>query len=66
MPMKLWAKAGVMFFDLIPEELLIPKLFKEEFSHKDKPKVSQQMWMTRRDFLSQKFTTDWSQIPVIK
>lgn len=64
-PMKLWAKAGVMFFDLIPEGLLIPKLFTENFSHKEKPKVGQQMWMTRREFLSPKWTTDWKEIPKI-
>lgn len=65
LPLKLWAKAGVLFFDLIPEGFQIPKLFKEEFKHKDRPKVQSQMWMTRREFLSQKWTTDWGQIPKI-
>lgn len=63
LPTKLWAKAGVLFFDLIPEEFQIAKLFKEEFSHKEKPNVKSQMWMTRREFLSNKWTTDWNEIP---
>ena len=63
--MKLWAKAGVLFFDLIPEGFHIPKLFQENFEHKERPKVQSQMWMTRREFLSQKWTTDWEQVPKI-
>lgn len=64
-PMKLWAKAGVMFFDLIPENFYSPKLFVEEFEYKQKPEVTDQMWMTRRDFLSPKWTTDWRDVPKI-
>lgn len=65
LPTKLWAKAGVMFFDLVPEKFISPKLFKEDFPFKEKPKVQQQMWMTRRDFLSPKWTTDWNDVPKI-
>lgn len=63
--MKLWAKAGVMFFDLIPQNFLIPKIFTENFEHKERAKINQQMWMTRREFLSQRWTTDWKEIPKI-
>lgn len=65
MPMKLWAKAGVMFFDLISQNFLIPKIFTENFEHKERAKINQQMWMTRREFLSPKWTTDWKEIPKI-
>ncbi len=65
LPIKLWAKAGVIFFNLIPEKLMTPKLFKEKFEYRERPKPSQQMWMTRRDFLSPKWTTDWKEIPKI-
>lgn len=65
LPTKLWAKAGVLFFDLIPEGFHIPKLFKQDFEHKERPKVQSQMWMTRREFLSKKWTTDWGQVPKI-
>jgi hypothetical protein len=40
-------------------------LFKEDFEHKERPKVQSQMWMTRREFLSKKWTTDWGQVPKI-
>lgn len=66
-PMTLWARAGVIAYSLIDDNVVLNKLFddseKGEFA---KPEVKSQMWMTRRDFISQKFTTDWSQIPVIK
>jgi len=62
-PTKLWAKAGVMFFDLVPENFHSPKLFNEQFSQKQKPEIKNQMWMTRRDFLSKNWTTDWSDVP---
>lgn len=65
LPVKLWAKAGVIFYNLITQSFIAPKLFEEKFEHRDRPKVSQQIWMTRRDFLSPKWTTDWNEIPKI-
>ena len=63
LPTKLWAKAGVMFYDLIEQNIHLPRLFKEEFQVRQRPQIEQQMWMTRREFLSPAWTTDWSQIP---
>ena len=65
-PTKLWAKAGVMFFSLIDENIQLPKLFVEEYETRSKPSPMSQLWMTRRDFLSPKWTTDWSEIPKLK
>lgn len=66
LPTKLWAKAGVMFFDLIPEGVSLPRLFKEEFPERKKPEIGNQMWLTRREFLSQEWTTNWEQIPKLR
>jgi DNA polymerase V len=63
LPIKLWAKAGVIFLDLIDENVDIKTLFQEDYPIVERPKVSSQMWMTRRDFLSPKWTTDWNDIP---
>jgi len=67
-PMNLWARAGVIAHSLIDESVQLPKLFDDilDISYNPKPEVKSQMWMTRRDFLSPKWTTDWNQIPVIK
>jgi hypothetical protein len=61
--MKLWAKAGVIFLDLIDENVYIKTLFQEDYPMIERPTVSSQMWMTRREFLSPKWTTDWNDIP---
>jgi len=63
LPMKLWAKAGVIFLDLIDENVYIKTLFQEDYPMIERPTVSSQMWMTRREFLSPKWTTDWNDIP---
>ncbi len=63
LPMKLWAKAGVIFLDLIDENINIKTLFQEDYPVVKRPTVSSQMWMTRREFLSPKWTTDWNDIP---
>lgn len=64
-PFRLWAKAGVICYSLIDEDFQEPKLFIEEFSLSEKPFVKSKMWMTRRDFLSKNWTTDWADIPKI-
>ena len=63
LPMKLWAQAGVIFLDLIDENVNIKTLFQEDYPVVKRPTVSSQMWMTRREFLSPKWTTDWNDIP---
>jgi DNA polymerase V len=65
LPLRLWARAGVAMNDLVPEGLETPKLFDEEHPHRERPKVDAQLWMTRREFMSEKRTTDWSDVPKI-
>lgn len=62
-PVNLWAKAGVILYNLIPENFIEPKLFHEVYEEVKKPNPSLQNWMTRRDFLSPEWTTNWNQIP---
>jgi hypothetical protein len=63
MPTNLWAKAGVICCDLIKSNYNIKTLFKEEYEFQKMPQLESKMWMTRRDFLSPKWTTDWNDIP---
>jgi DNA polymerase V len=62
-PTNLWAKAGVICCDLIKSTYNIKTLFKEEYEFQKMPQLEWKMWMTRRDFLSPKWTTDWNDIP---
>lgn len=63
LPQRLWAKAGVIFTDLINEKIEIKTLFHESYACQEIPKLDYQAWMTRREFLSPKWTTDWQEIP---
>ncbi len=65
LPFRSWLKAGVIFSDLMPDSFFAPKLFNQNFLHRNKPAVSKQLWMTRREYLSPKWTTDWNDIPKI-
>lgn len=65
-PMKLWAKAGVMFYNLVDEDFQSPRIFQESFERVEKPEIKSKLWMTRRDFLSPKFTTEWSDVPKLR
>lgn len=62
-PFRLWSRAGVICCDLIDNDVSIKTLFKEEYEFCELPKLQNKTWMTRRDFLSPKFTTDWNDIP---
>lgn len=63
LPGRTWARAGIVFFNLIDENVILNSLFEEihEFSPMSDLKVK--AWMTRRDFLSPNWTTDWKDIP---
>lgn len=63
LPLKLWAKAGVICCDLIDTNIEIGKLFREKYEVAKIPNLEYKMWMTRRDFLSPKWTTDWNDVP---
>lgn len=65
LPLRLWYRAGVAMSNLVPEGLAEPKLFEEAHPHRERPKVDEQAWMTRREFMSEKRTTDWSDVPKI-
>lgn len=63
LPLKLWAKAGVICCELIDSNIQIGKLFEEKYEVAKIPHLEYKMWMTRRDFLSPKWTTDWNDVP---
>ena len=50
---------------LFPKEVKQEKIVYEEFEEVDVPEVDSQKWMTRRDFLSQNYTTSWNELPLV-
>jgi len=65
LPVRLWYKSGINFSDLKPKNCVPKTVFKEEFDNIDIPGVQNHEWKTRADFLSQKYTTDWGQLPLV-
>ena len=65
MPIRLWYKCGIMLSKLTPKENKQERIFKEKFKHRKKPIVEDQLWMTRREFLTPEYTTNWDDIPLV-
>lgn len=64
MPVRLYYKCGMSFTLLKPKEVKQEKMFVQNFDKADKPEVQDQLWMTRRDFLSPEYTTNWNDLPL--
>lgn len=62
-PHKQWNKCGIQLSDLNSQKQL--KMFDEEFETKEKPYVKQQLWETRREFLTPEYTTNWNDLPLV-
>jgi hypothetical protein len=65
MPIRLYYKCGMSFNWLKPKEVKQEKMFVEKFEEAQKPEVRSQLWMTRRDFLSPEYTTNWNDLPLV-
>ena len=65
MPIRLYYKAGLTFNWLKPKSVKQEKIFVETFEEAEKPDVRTQLWQTRRDFLSQEYTTNWNDLPLV-
>jgi DNA polymerase V len=64
-PVKLWYKCGIVLSDLKPSSQKQIKIFNEEFKEREKPYVKDQLWMTRREFLTPEYTTNWDDLPMV-
>lgn len=65
MPIRLYYKCGMSFTWLKPKEVKQEKMFVEKFDEVEKPEVRSQLWMTRRDYLSPEYTTNWNDLPLV-
>ena len=65
MPVRLWYKAGICFYNLKPANCKQEVIFKDELVHQEIPYVEEVKWETRREFLTPSYTTKWKDIPVI-
>lgn len=65
MPIRLYYKCGIVFSKLRPTSIKQQRIFVDKYDDADKPEVRSQSWMTRRDFLSGEFTTNWDDLPLV-
>lgn len=61
-----YRKSGVSFYDLLPEASKQSKIFQEVHKPITFKEPDSDKWVMRREFLSQRFTTQWSEIPIVK
>lgn len=61
-----YRKSGISFYELAPENFRQSKIFNEIYKPISFEEPSSDKWIMRRKFLSRKFTTQWSEIPIVK
>jgi DNA polymerase V len=60
---KSYKKCGIIFNNLMPETVQQTTLFSEPIQTVIPPKNTEKKWEMRQDFISQKYTTSWDEIP---
>ena len=62
---KKYKKCGIIFNDLMPESIEQGTLFSSSIQIVQPPANIEKEWEMRQDFVSQKFTTSWKEIPSV-
>lgn len=62
---KKYKKCGIIFNDLMPENIEQTTLFTSTIQIIQPPANQEKKWEMRQDFMSQKYTTSWEQIPKV-
>lgn len=62
---KSYKKCGIIFNNLMPQDVEQTSLFAEEVQTVIPPSNTQKKWEMRQDFISKKYTTSWDEIPFV-
>jgi hypothetical protein len=62
---KNYKKCGIIFNELMPESIEQGTLFSSSIQMVQPPVNVEKDWEMRQEFISQKFTTDWDEIPKV-
>jgi DNA polymerase V len=62
---KKYKKCGIIFNDLMPESIQQGTLFSMAIQPIQPPTNTEKKWEMRQDYISQKFTTSWADIPTV-
>jgi DNA polymerase V len=58
-------KCGIIFNELTPDNIIQKSLFDEEIKIIDSPKNETHEWEMRQDYITQKYTTSWDELPKV-
>ncbi len=62
---KMYKKCGIIFNELTPDNVKQITLFTEPIDIVEKPENKEKKWEMKQDFLTQKYTTSWDEIPLV-
>ena len=62
---KLYKKCGIIFQELIPDNVKQVSLFTESIQLVTKPVNTEKKWEMKQNFITQKYTTSWDEIPLV-
>ena len=62
---KQYKKCGIIFNDLTPDNVIQKSLFDEVFETQSVPNNPVKNWHMRQEFLTQKYTTSWDDLPEV-
>ena len=62
---KSYKKCGIIFNNLMPEYMEQTTLFSEDIQSVLPPDNKEKKWEMKQDFISQKYTTEWDEIPTV-
>lgn len=62
---KKYKKCGIIFNDLMPEDIVQGTLFSSTIQLVQPPSNQEKKWEMKQEYISQKFTTSWEDIPSV-
>lgn len=62
---KTYKKCGIVFNNLMPEQVEQTSLFKETYTFVRPPSLHENHWQMRQEFITQKYTTSWDELPTV-
>lgn len=62
---KTYKKCGITFHNLIPQNVIQNTLFLSDYQELTPPVNKHKKWEMKQDFKSRKFTTSWSELPLV-
>ena len=60
-----YKKCGIIFNELTPDTIIQTSLFNDEVKVFDSPQNETHEWEMRQDYITQKYTTSWDELPYV-